>query len=189
MSTSLPVVRPALALALAAGLATAPAHAQVAPAVTPTYQEWSVYGGDPGGSKYSTLADIQKTNVKGLKVAWEWRPEDLPLEQFGTRPGNFQTTPLMIDNVLYVSTQYNRVVALEPETGKTLWAFDPKTYEDGQPANGTGYVHRGVSAWRDSRDGNRLRIFLATRWRLFCLDAATGVPVKGFGTDGWIDLT
>jgi quinoprotein glucose dehydrogenase len=185
-----PAVRPlSVALALAASLVAPPLLAQVVPVVSPTLQEWTVYGGDPGGSKFSALADIDRTNVTRLKVAWEWRPEDLPLEQFGTRPGNFQTTPLMIDNVLYASTQYNRVVALDAETGRTIWTFDPKTYEDGQPANGTGYVHRGVSAWRDSRDGNRLRIFLATRWRLFCLDAATGTPVKSFGTGGWIDLT
>ena len=49
---------------------------------------------------------------------------------FGTRPGNFQNTPLMIDDVLYVSTMYNRVVALDAETGKELWSFDPKSYED-----------------------------------------------------------
>ena len=61
-----------------------------------------------------------------------------PLAAFGTRPGNFQNTPLMIDNVLYVSTPYNRVAALDAETGKELWSYDPKAYEDGQPPNGTG---------------------------------------------------
>ena len=75
---------------------------------------------------------------------------------FGTPPGNFQNTPLMIDDVLYVSTMDNRVVALDAETGKERWSFDPKSYEDGQPPNGTGFVHRGVAAWRDA---GRLRIF------------------------------
>ena len=56
----------------------------------------------------------------------------------------------MIDNVLYLSTPYNRVVALNAETGAELWSFDPKAYEDGQPPNGTGFVHRGVAAWRDA---------------------------------------
>ena len=82
----------------------------------------------------------------------------------------------MIDNVLYLSTPYNRVVALNAETGAELWAFDPKAYEDGQPPNGTGFVHRGVAAWRDSADGNKLRIFINSRYRLICLDAATGRP-------------
>ena len=97
--------------------------------------------------------------------------------QFGTRPGNFQATPLMIDNVLYLSTPYNRVVALNADTGAELWAFDPKAYEDGQPPNGTGFVHRGVAAWRDRANGNKLRIFINSRYRLICLDAATGQPV------------
>jgi quinoprotein glucose dehydrogenase len=149
-------------------------------------QEWPFYGGDQGGSKYSPLADIGRDNVDRLAVAWEWRPDDQPLEQFGTRPGNFQNTPLMIDNVLYVSTQYNRVVALDAESGRELWAFDPKAYEDGQPPNGTGFVHRGLAAWRDK---GKLRLFLNSRWRLFCLDAETGRPVESFGQGGWIDLS
>jgi quinoprotein glucose dehydrogenase len=152
-------------------------------------QEWPVYGGDPGGTKMSPLADINQVNVSRLAVAWEWQPGDQPLEEFGTRPGNFQNTPLMIDNVLYVSTQYNRVVALDAETGRQKWAFDPKTYVDGQPPNGTGYVHRGLAAWRDQRDGNKLRIFLNTRYRLICLDAATGTIVESFGEKGIVDLS
>ena len=102
-------------------------------------------------SHYSPLADINRDERRaagrgrgsGGRQRTRW-PE------FGTRPGNFQNTPLMIDNVLYVSTPYNRVVALDAETGKELWSYDPKAYEDGQPPNGTGFVHRGVAAWRAS---------------------------------------
>jgi len=83
-------------------------------------QEWPIHGGDPGGAKASPLADINRANVTTLGVAWEWRPGDAPLDEFGTRPGNFQNTPLMIDNVLYVSTQYSRVVALDAETAASV---------------------------------------------------------------------
>ena len=152
----------------------------------PAIQEWPIYGGDAGGTKFSPLTDIDRANVAGLAPAWEWRPEEVALETFGTRPGNFQNTPLMIENVLYVSTPYNRVVALEADTGKEKWRFDPKAYEDGQPPNGTGFVHRGVSAWRDR---GKLRIFLNSRYRLFCLDADTGTLVESFGTKGSIDLS
>ena len=152
----------------------------------PAMQEWPIYGGDDGGTKFSPLADIDRGNVAGLAPAWEWHPEEVPLEAFGTRPGNFQNTPLMIENVLYVSTPYNRVVALDADTGKEKWRFDPKAYEDGQPPNGTGFVHRGLSAWRDR---GKLRIFLNSRYRLFCLDADTGRPVESFGTKGSIDLS
>jgi len=151
--------------------------------------DWPVYGGDQAGTKFSPLADINATNVSRLAVAWEWATGEKALESFGTRPGTFQTTPLMIDNVLYFSTPYNRVVALNAHTGAQLWTFDPKAYEDGQPPNGTGFVHRGVAAWRDSANGNALRIFINSRYRLFAIDARTGLPVESFGSHGAIDLS
>jgi len=158
-------------------------------AAAPAEQDWPYYGGDQGSSKYSSLADINASNVSRLGLAWEWSTGEKNLEQFGTRPGNFQNTPIMIDNVLYLSTPYNRVVALNAETGAELWSYDPKPYEDGQPPNGTGFVHRGVAAWRDSSANNALRIFINSRYRLFCLDAATGRPVASFGDNGVVDLS
>ena len=156
---------------------------------TPKEQDWPFYGGDPGGMKYSPLTDVSLSTVARLGVAWEWSPREKALDAFGTRPGNFQATPLMIGNVLYVSTPYNRVVALNADTGQDIWSFDPKAYEDGQPPNGSGFVHRGVAAWRDSAAGNALRIFINSRYRLICLDAATGRPVDSFGTRGIVDLS
>ena len=147
--------------------------------------EWPFYGGDQAGTKWSAAADINRETVARLEPAWSWKTGEAPIAEFRTQPGTFQNTPLMIDNVLYVSTPYNRVVALDAESGKELWAYDPRAYEAGQPPNGTGFVHRGVAAWRD---GDRLRIFLNSRDRLICLDAKTGEPVKSFGTDGAISL-
>ena len=152
-------------------------------------QEWPYYGGDQGGMKYSRLEQINLKTVEKLSAAWEWRTGEEPLSQYGTSPGTFQVTPLMIGNVLYLSTPYNRVVALDADTGRQLWAYDPKAYEDGQAPNGTGFVHRGVAAWRDSQDGNKLRIFINSRYRLISLDAETGLPVASFGKDGAVDLT
>ena len=152
-------------------------------------QDWPFYGGDQGGMKYSPLTDVSAASVSRLGIEWEWSTREKALSEFGTRPGNFQTTPLMIDNVLYFSTPYNRVVALNADTGAELWAFDPKAYEDGQPPNGTGFVHRGVAAWRDSADGNKLRIFINSRYHLICLDAATGRLVDSFGDHGMFDLS
>jgi quinoprotein glucose dehydrogenase len=149
-------------------------------------REWPHYGGDAAGTKYATLADIHRGNVAQLAPAWEWKPREQALARFGARPGAFQNTPLMIAGVLYVSTPYNRVVALDAETGAERWTYDPKAYEDGQPPNGTGFVHRGVAAWRD---GGRLRIFINSRYRLICLDAATGQPVSSFGEQGAADLS
>ncbi len=151
----------------------------------PAIAEWPVYGGDQAATKYSPLDEINRDTVQRLEIAWEWRPNEVPHAEYGTRPGKFQNTPLMIDNILYVSTPYNRVVALDAETGEERWAYDPEAYVDGQPASGQGFVHRGLAAWRD---GEQLRIFLNTRHRLICLDAATGAPVQSFGTDGAVDL-
>src|SRR4026209_1125457 len=136
----------------------------LAPAPVVRVQEWPFYGGDQAGTKFSPLTDVNTTNVAKLAVAWVWTNGEKALEDFGTRPGNFQTTPLMIDNVLYLSTPYNRVVALSPETGAHLRAFDPKAYEDGQPPNGTGFVHRGGAAWRDRANGKQPRIFNISRF-------------------------
>src|SRR5215471_16663381 len=147
--------------------------------------EWPYYGADQAGTKYSAASDINRGNVDRLAVAWSWKPKERPLSEFGTAPGSFENTPLMIDNVLYISTPYNRVVALEAETGKEIWSYDPRAYADGQPPNGTGFVHRGVAAWRDR---GKLRIFLNSRSRLFCIDAATGSLVTSFGKNGSIGL-
>jgi quinoprotein glucose dehydrogenase len=149
-------------------------------------QAWPTYAADNAATHYSPLTDITPGNVANLTIAWEWYPTDKPSAEFGTQPGNFQNTPLMIDNVLYVSTMYNRVAALDADTGRELWSYDPKAYEDGQPPNGTGFVHRGVAAWTD---GNETRIFLNTRWRLIALDARTGEPITAFGDKGVVDLT
>ncbi len=165
-------------------LVTSAPHAQQPPTgSTP----WPAYAGDTGATHYSALADINRTNVARLAIAWSWKPGEGALKEYGTQPGNFQNTPLMIDNVLYLSTPYNRVVALEARTGRELWRYDPEPFKDGQPPNGTGFVHRGVAAWRNG-NGN-LRIFLNSRYRLISIDAESGKPVASFGSGGSIDLT
>ena len=164
--------------ALAIAVLTAPAAAQ----------QWPHYAGDQAATHYSPLDRITAANVGKLAIAWEWKPGEKALPEFGTRPGAFQNTPLMIDGVLYVSTPYNQVAALDAGSGTELWRYDPKAYEDGQPPNGQGFAHRGVVAWRDSSSG-QLRIFLNARYKLIQLDAKTGRPVDGFGKGGTVDLS
>jgi hypothetical protein len=152
--------------------------------------EWPVYGGDAGGLKYSPLTSIDRSNVSKLAVAWTWKTGEQPIAASGTtlaaRPGQFQVTPLAIGDTLYLSTPFNRVVALDASTGRQLWSYDPRAYEAGQPSNGTGLVHRGVATWSD---GKERRILMASRWRLIALDAATGRPISSFGANGEVDLT
>ncbi len=160
----------------------------IAITATPASHEWPFYGGDQGGMKYSPLDQINHANVAKLKIAWEWKTGEKRLEEYKTSPGIFEATPLMVGGTLYLSTPYNRVVALDPDTGQKRWSYDPKAYLDGQVPNGTGFVHRGVALWRDAKSG-RLRVFMNSRSRLISLDAETGKPVESFGDNGVITLT
>ena len=147
--------------------------------------EWLYYGGDPGGAKYSALTDIDQANVGRLSVAWQWRHWETPLEQYKTSPGFFESTPLMIDGTLYVTTPYNSIAALDGETGRELWRFDGEAYKLGQLLSSSGWKLRGTAFWRD---GGKLRLFLNSRDRLFALDAQTGKPIASFGDNGAVRL-
>src|SRR5262245_18239232 len=148
--------------------------------------EWPYYGADQGGSRHSPLTDLTAQNVGRLAVAWQWKHWETPLSEFGTTPGQFENTPLMIDGVLYVTTPYNSIAALDAETGKELWRFDGEAYKLGQLLSSSGWKLRGTAFWRD---GGQLRVFLNSRHRLFSLDAQTGKPVASFGKDGVVSLT
>src|SRR5438093_5820690 len=148
--------------------------------------EWLYYGGDQGGMKFSPLTDINADNVQQLQLAWQWKHWETPLSEYGTIPGFFEATPLMIDGVLYVTTPYNSIAAVDATTGKELWRFDGEAYKLGQVLSGSGWKLRGTAFWRD---GNKLRIFLNSRNRLFSLDAQTGKPVPTFGINGFVSLT
>lgn len=145
-------------------------------------REWPVYGGDNYGNKYSTLNRINRTNVDQLAPAWTWKTGEKPTN--GAAPGNFEVTPLMINDVLYLSTPYNRVVALDATTGNEIWAYDPRSYDYG-PIVGVGFIHRGVATWTD---GRQRRIFLNSRFRLIAIDAETGKPISSFGESGEVAL-
>src|SRR5579864_1997879 len=100
-------------------------------------RDWPVFSGALSGTKHSALSDINRDNVARLAFAWEWQTGEQPLIQYATAPGMFETTPLMVNGVLYLSTPYNRVVALDSTTGRELWSYDPKAYVAGQVPNGT----------------------------------------------------
>ncbi len=152
--------------------------------------EWPTYGSDAAATKYSPLADIKRDNVQRLTIAWRWRLGEQPIPRTDSttaaHPGTFEATPLMVGDTLYFSTPYNRVVALDANTGQPIWIYDPRAYAFGQPSNGTGFVHRGVATWTN---GHERRVFINSRWRLIALDAQTGKPIRDFGDTGVVDLT
>jgi quinoprotein glucose dehydrogenase len=113
-------------------------------------QEWLHYGNDLGGSKYSPLKQINKQNVTRLQAAWTYRTGDISDGTTYPVRSAFECTPLVVDGVMYVSTPFCRAVALDAETGKELWSFDPKI--DKERPYGL-FANRGVAGSRDLSGG------------------------------------
>ncbi|HET9177706.1 MAG TPA: pyrroloquinoline quinone-dependent dehydrogenase [Terriglobia bacterium] len=146
-------------------------------------QQWPYYGGDPGGSKYSPLKQVNRENVSRLRLAWAYHTGDVSDGTGNPVRSSFECTPLVIGGIMYITTPFARVIALEAETGRQLWAFDPKLDKE-KPYNL--FINRGAAIWQH---GDDKRLFFGTLdGRLFALDAGTGKPISGFGQGGYIDL-
>ena len=169
--------------AVAATIASA-----VIPAQTQAARDWPVYGHDPGGTRFSPLAQITRANVARLNVVWRYHTGEPVIE--ASRQPSLQVTPIVVDGVMYVSTPVGKVMALEPGTGREIWRFDARV----DPKGGYGdFANRGVTTWLDLtvKAGLpcRRRIFLTTvDARLIALDAGSGVPCGTFGVEGSISL-
>jgi len=153
--------------------------------------EWAYYGHDAGGTRYSPLAQINRANVSTLKVAWTFHTGDISDGRGDRKRSGFETTPLLVDGTLYLTTPFNRLIALDPETGMQRWAYDPKIELDGD--YGDGLVNRGAATWlnpaRPSGQPCRRRIFESTQdARLVAVDAANGSPCADFGKGGQVNL-
>jgi len=164
-------------------------------------EDWPTYGHDKGGQRYSILKQITPANVSALKPLWVYHmkpasaaapttPNAADAAQAradgggppGRKPGRFaqsEATPLVVDGKMFLSTPYHRVVALNADTGAELWAFDTGT---AQPST------RGVEYWPGDATHPAQIIFGTRNGLLFAVDAASGKPVSGFGTNGMIDL-
>ena len=153
--------------------------------------EWPSYGNDPGGMRYSPMSQINRENVSKLKVAWIFHTGDISDGSRDRKRSGFESTPILVEGTLYLSTAFNRVIALDPETGKQKWAYDPKV--DLTLDYGDGLVNRGVATWLDATRTQsqpcRRRIYEATLdARLISLDATSGKPCFDFGEYGQVSL-
>ena len=180
-------VRSALIPAIAASLALASSAAAAASG------DWQNSGNDPGGARFSPLTEITPANVGKLHQAWVYhmRPAGAKAETFPGMPENMrarfatgftpsEATPLVVKGVMYVPTPYNRVVAVDATNGHEIWAYTLPPRD--QPST------RGVAYWPGGK-GVGPRIAFGTRaGKLIALDAATGKPAAGFGTDGVVDM-
>lgn len=148
-----------------------------------TKGEWREWGRDPGGNRFSPLTEINRDNVAELQPAWTHHCGEVSDGSVNPTRTAYECTPLMADGTLYVTTPYNRVLGLDPETGTERWAFDPgvdlnKRYNL--------WANRGVGLWQH---GSERRLLHGTLdGRLIALDAATGKPCPDFGSGGSVDV-
>jgi quinoprotein glucose dehydrogenase len=154
--------------------------------------EWPTYGGDLGHTKYSPLDQINKSNVHRLRIAWRWLSID---EELKTRTGLPNTlrlptylneaTPLMVHGVLYTSTAFGQIAAIDARSGKTMWSYDPVLYTDVRPPE-HGFLTRGLTYWTDGREERLL--YAGGLAYLISIDARTGKSDPNFGDNGRVDL-
>jgi glucose dehydrogenase len=149
--------------------------------------EWRFYGGDPGGTRYSSLKQIDRSNVSRLRRAWTYHTGELDLGlPTASFQASFSCTPLVVDGAMYLSTPSSRVIALDAETGRELWKFDPQANKQQREFNS----HRGVAYWQGVAQGKLSRriLFGTVDGRLIALNAETGSPAPDFGDAGYVDL-
>jgi membrane-bound PQQ-dependent dehydrogenase (glucose/quinate/shikimate family) len=149
-------------------------------------QEWRFYGSDSGGTRFSPLQQINRKNVTTLKRAWTYHTGEANRQNETDRHqiAPFETTPLVVDGMLYLSTPSNRVIALDAETGKEIWQFDPQASSGKRRF----FQHRGVAYWQSETGHDRRILYGTFEGRLICLDAKSGKPCQGFGANGVVNL-
>jgi quinoprotein glucose dehydrogenase len=133
---------------------------------------------------------ITRENVNHLEVAWTYRTGEADPRYATGKAASLEATPLVVEGMMYVGTPLGRVIALDPDTGRERWTFDPQIARNIPYGD---FANRGVSTWLDeSAPLNapcRRRIYAATvQSQLIALDARDGQPCRDFGRDGIVDL-
>jgi quinoprotein glucose dehydrogenase len=149
-------------------------------------REWRAYAGTSASTRYSSLEQISKDTVGKLTIAWRQSatpPELRPGRPAPSKLPNYQNTPVVVDGLMYISTGYGLVAALDPGTGKVVW-FDTPPKVEGRPET-RGAPNRGVGYWHDARDP---RVFSIIGNWLVALNAKSGKRYPDFGADGQVDL-
>src|SRR6266487_956679 len=151
-------------------------NAAVSGQTKPKPGEWTTYGADLSSTRYSPLDQITKDNFNKLEVAWRFKTDAL-----GPRPEfNLQSTPLMVDGVVYSTAGTRRaVVALDAGTGEMLWMHSENEGKRGEAAPRQ-LSGRGLAYWTDGRE-SRI-VYVTPGYRMIALDAKTGIPAPAFGT-------
>jgi quinoprotein glucose dehydrogenase len=162
------------------------AHAQ-----SPDASDWGFYGGDVYGTRFSSLSEIDRTNVESLRLVWTYHTGELGKDFARSGKLTFEATPVLAYGSLYLETATNIVIALDPVSGKEKWRYDPHVDRKQSYSEATS---RGVSVWEDPTPGKEgpclRRLFTGTLdARLLAIDAMTGKACVDFGSNGAVDLT
>jgi membrane-bound PQQ-dependent dehydrogenase (glucose/quinate/shikimate family) len=149
-------------------------------------REWRFYAGEAGGTRFSPLQQINRKNVGALKRVWTYHTGEMNRGNETDRHhiAPFETTPIVVNGMLYLSTPSNRVIALDAETGREIWQFDPQAGRTERKF----FQHRGVAYWQSETGDDRRILYGTFDGRMICLDAKTGKPCKGFGANGVVNL-
>ncbi len=141
------------------------------------HEHWRARGGGPSSIRYSSLTQIDTTNVDQLERAWTYHTGD------ATDNSQIQANPIVVKGTLYGTSPQLKVIAVDAATGDEQWTFDPLS--DSLDVNLGLNANRGVTYWSDGGTG---RILFTAGSTLFALDASDGSLVESFGTDGRADL-
>lgn len=161
-------------------------------AMTDKDRDWPVHSGDTNGSRFSPLGEITPANVDKLEVAWTYHTGEMTRRADGaferTKDSNI---PIKIGNNLLVCTPFNRIISVDPATGKEKWAFEPNV--DLKMDAHDRLACRGVSHWRDpvAPEGQACvdRVLMnTTDRRLIAVDLRDGKPCQGFGVNGTVAI-
>ena len=190
-------MRGLMGVALAVSCAGYALSAQTGQSAPPASAEWPTYGQDAGGRRFSPATQITPENVSQLDVAWTYhmRPAEMAAQAGrsgaaaagragrgrgrGSGFSSSQVTPIVVDGVMYLSTPYFRVVALNPTTGDEIWSY---RLPSGNPSA------RGVEYWPGDDTTPPQIVFGSSDGKLYSLDAKTGQPNPAFGEAGVVDL-
>jgi quinoprotein glucose dehydrogenase len=150
---------------------------------SPDFQGWSMVGGNPTGNKYSSLDQINLSNVQNLEVAWIYHTGDADT----VANSQIQVNPIIVNGVLYGTSPQLKLFALDAATGEELWAFQPyQVPEEGRVGHFILNNNRGVAYWSDGKGDER--IFYVTGSQMNAVDAKTGRLVPEFGHNGKVSL-
>ena len=139
-------------------------------------EEWPNTGNDRGAQRYSPLTQITPSNVTSLKVAWTYHMKPAG----ATRVATTQTTPLVVDGVMYLGSPYGNIVALDPVSGKELWNY--KLPGNSRPAP------RGIAYWPGDKEYAPELLFGTNDGKLVAINVKTGKPAEKFGENGFVNL-